>query len=238
MGTPYKSFYLTKSGFYFAGLLLLAIFTFWPTYVSLPPSANNAYTHLHAGLATLWVMLLIVQPLLIRKGRLPGHRLMGKASYVLAPLFLLAVVLLAHSRLQGIEGERYQIQVYILWLQTSIGFLFALSWVLGIINRKNMALHARFMICTGLTLIDPVVIRLLFWIDRSPGPLYQWVTFGLTDLVFLILIFLERNLKEGRGVFPGMLAIFILAQIPALAQMTGQGWWQSFAAWFAALPLT
>jgi len=41
-----------------------------------------------------------------------------------------------------------------------------------------------------------------------------------------------------RGVFPGKLVVFVLTQIPALFGMTQQAWWQDFAAWFAALPLT
>jgi hypothetical protein len=94
------------------------------------------------------------------------------------------------------------------------------------------------MVCTGLTLIDPVVIRLLLWIERSPGWNYQWLTFGLTDLVLLGLIWMERKESTGREVFPFMLIVFVLSQVPALFGMTGQAWWQNFTAWFAALPLT
>lgn len=238
MATSARSIYLSNSGPYFAGILFLAILTFWPTYVSLPPSANTPYTHFHAGLATLWVLMLITQPFLIRRRRFALHRNLGRFSLLLVPLFLVAVVLLAHSRIKGLEGMAYTIQVYILWLQVSLGGLFALSYVLAMINRKNAALHARFMICTGLTLIDPVVVRLLLWIDPTPGISYQWYTFVLTDLVLLILIYLERNMSSGRGVFPLMLVLFIAAQIPALFGLTNQDWWQGFAAWFEALPLT
>jgi hypothetical protein len=35
-----------------------------------------------------------------------------------------------------------------------------------------------------------------------------------------------------------MLVVFVVAQIPALFQLTGQAWWQGFARWFAGLPLT
>ena len=238
MATPARSIYLSNSSPFFAGILLLAILTFWPTYVSLPPSANTPYTHFHAGLATLWVLMLIAQPFLIRRRRFDLHRALGRFSLVLVPLFLVAVVLLAHSRIKGLEGMAYTIQVYILWLQVSLGVLFALSYVLAMVYRKNVALHARFMLCTALTLIDPVVVRLLLWMDPTPGISYQWYTFSLTDLILLTLIYLERNMNTGRGVFPLMLSLFIAAQIPALFGMTNQAWWQSFAAWFAALPLT
>jgi len=233
-----RTFYLSGSGPYFAGLLLLAMITFWPTYVSLSPAASSIYTHFHASVATLWVLMLSAQPMLIRSGRLALHRKLGRFSLVLAPVFVLAAVLLAKSRIRGLEGPAYDIQTYILWLQFSLTTVFALSWILAMVMRKSMVHHARFMICTGLTLIDPVVIRLLFWFERSPGWNYQWLTFGLTDFVLLGLIWMERKESTGREVFPFMLIVFVLAQAPALFGMTSQAWWQSFAAWFAALPLT
>jgi len=91
------------------------------------------------------------------------------------------------------------------------------------------------MVCTALTLIDPVTIRLVFWVDPTPTFNYQWLTFGLTDFAFLVLIWLERHNRAGRAVFPAMLAIFILAQAPALLGLTDGPLWQSFARWFAAL---
>lgn len=233
-----RTFHLSGAGPYYAALLLLALVAFWPSYISLPRSASSAYIHFHAFMATLWALLLIAQPMLIRSGRLRLHRQLGKLSWVVAPVFVIAVVLLANSRIKGAGVQAYGIQTYILWLQFSLVMVFTLCWALAMIKRKSLVHHARFMICTGLTLIDPVVIRLMFWVDNTPSWNYQWLTFGLTDLVFLSLIWIERKQSGGRGVFPAMLGVFVLAQIPALFGLTNQAWWQSFAAWFAALPLT
>jgi hypothetical protein len=238
MASSPRTFYLSGSGLYFAGLLFRATITFWPTYVSLPPAANSPYTHFHAMIATVWILMLIAQPMLIRNGRLTQHRTLGKLSWLVAPVFVASVILLAHNRISGLEGQAYGIQTYILWLQISLGAIFALSWVLAMIYRKNMEYHARFMICTGLTLIDPVVVRLLLWIEPVPAWNYQWLTFGLTDLALLALIWMERNRTRGRAVFPVMLGVFGVIEAPALLGMTDQAWWQSYAAWVAALPLT
>ena len=233
-----RTFQLTSVGPWFAGLLALAIFTFWPSYVSLPPARSSPYTHFHALVATAWMLLLVGQPMLMRAGRRQAHRALGKASWVVGPLFIVAAVLLAHHRITVASPDFYPIQTYILWLQVSLGGLFALCWALAMAYRREMPIHARFMICTGLTLIDPVVIRLWNWIGFDPNVNYQWYTFGLTDAVFLLLIWLDRQSSKGRWVFPTMLGVFLLAQIPALFGLTQQAWWQSFARWFAALPLT
>ena len=228
----------SRSGPYFAGLFLVALVAFWPTYLSLAPSASSAYTHLHALTAAAWMLMLVAQPLAIRVRRIRLHRLMGQASYALAPLMLVSMVLLAHSRIRGLEGEAYGAQTYILYLQLSLGMLFGISYALAIYWRRPAALHARFMVCTALTLIDPVVIRLLLWANPMPSWNYQWLTFGLTDAVFVVVIWLDRRSRVGRKVFPVMLGLFMMAQAPALLGLTNKPAWQAFARWFAALPLT
>jgi len=225
---------LARSWKYFAGFLLLALLAFWPTYLS-QPRASSPYTHFHAATAAAWMLLLVAQSWAIGARRVGQHKAFGKASYALAPLVLVSMLLLAHSRIQGLPGEAYAIQTYILYLQVSLAVLFGLSYGLAIWNRRSVALHSRFMICTALTLVDPVVIRLVFWLDPTPEWNYQWLTFGLTYLVLVILIWLERGNRAGRAVFPAMLAVFILAQMPALLGWTEGPLWQGFARWFAAL---
>jgi hypothetical protein len=226
-----------KSGPFFAVMLLIALISFWPSYLS-QLGAQSAYTHLHAFLAALWLLMMIAQPMLIQRRRRDWHRALGRISYGLAPLILVSMILLAHSRIVGVPPERWPIRTYILWLQISLILVFAICYVGGIVTRKDQPVHARFMICTAFTLIDPILIRLCFWIGPNPTWNYQWLTFGVTDLVILALIFAERNAKRARWVFPAMLVVFVLSQLPALLQWTGAAPWQAFARWFQALPLT
>ncbi|MSO21578.1 MAG: hypothetical protein EXQ56_14220 [Acidobacteria bacterium] len=235
---PKRLLDFAQSGPYFAALLLVALVAFWPSYLSLGFGASSAYIHLHATTATLWILMLIAQPTLIRARRMDIHRILGRFSQGLAAVVLMSVVFLAHSRIKGLEGEAYGRQTYILYLQASIAFLFSLSYVMALVTRRSAALHARFMVCTGMTLLDPIVIRLMFWANPTPTWNYQWFTFGLTDSVFLALIFLERDRPTGRQVFPAILGVFMLMQVPALFGLTNTPLWQAFARWFAALPLT
>ncbi|NEZ04629.1 hypothetical protein G4Y73_10750 [Wenzhouxiangella sp. XN201] len=227
---------LTGSGPFFGALLALAIVAFWPTYLS-QLSGQTGYTHLHAASATLWLLLLIAQPMAIRAGRRDLHRMVGRLSYVVAPLVLASVVLLAHANMQGLAGERLAIQTYILYLQLSLGLVFAACYAMAIIKRHDSPVHMRFMLCTALTLIDPIVVRLMFMAQPLPTWNYQWFTFLLTDAVLVLLIWLDRNSPRGRWVFPVMLGVFVLIQIPALASLTSSGPWRAFAQWFAALGL-
>lgn len=228
----------TQATPYFALLLAVAVVAFWPTYLAIAPSKTSAYTHLHALTATLWLLMLISQPLAMRFRRMAWHRTVGRLSYVLAPAIVLTIVLLAHSRLQGTPEPMWPIRTYILYLQVALGGLFALAYAAAIATRRRSALHARFMVCTALTLIDPIVVRLMLWVDPTPSWNYQWVTFGVTDLVLLLLIWRERHRPVGWQVFPCMLAVFLAVQVLALTGWTNSAPWQAFARWFAELPLT
>lgn len=236
--TALRSIDFARSGAYFAGFLLLALLAFWPTYLSVPSRQSSGYTHFHAATATLWMVLLIAQPMAIRARRLALHRAVGRASYVVAPLALVAMVLLAHNNIKKATPDAYEIQIYVLYLQVSLAAVFALSYGMGVARRRNAAVHASFMVCTGLTLVDPVLVRLMFWIDPTPSWNYQLLTFGVTDMLLVFLIWLERRRPEPRAVFKAMLVVFVLAQLPALLPLTGTAPWRRFAAWFAAFPLT
>ncbi len=238
MATPASELSLDRSWPYVVALLLISLAAFWPTYFAVGLSSSSIYIHFHAITAALWMMLLIVQPFLVRRYRYDAHRTLGRVSYVLVPVLLASMLLLANYRLRSVPAEAYPMQTYVLFLQFSLGGLFALSFVLAMIYRREVEIHSRFMVCTGMTLIDPVFARLFFWIDPTTVQYHQFLTYGLTDLIFLILIFIERRSSRGRWVFPMMLGIFVLLQIPALLWLTEWPLWQSFARWFYSIPLT
>jgi len=223
---------------YLVVLFLVALLAFWPTYLSLSPSASSAYTHLHALTAAIWMLILVVQPVLIKSRRVALHRTIGKATYFLAPLIVVSILLLANNRIRIAPADAYAIQTYILYLQLSLALLFAGLYALAVWFRRNTALHARLMVCTSLTLIDPVVIRLMFWAQPSPSWNYQWATFGLADLALLGMIWLDRHYPPGRSLLLWVLAALLVTQVPALFGLTDGPAWQSFARWFASVPLT
>jgi len=108
-----------------------------------------------------WCGLLIVQPLLIRKGRRALHRTLGVASYGLVTLLLVASLLLAHTRFRVMDASTFRTEAPSLYLPLSAILLLALTYGLGVAYRRDPARHARFMVCTALPMIDPVLGRLL-----------------------------------------------------------------------------
>ena len=232
-----QSLNLSRSPPYLTALLIIALAAFWPTYFALGFAGSPNYVYLHAGTSLLWMLMLIVQPTFITRRRMDLHRLVGKSSYVIAPVLIVSMVLLAHYRINAIAQKDYAIQTYILYLQISLAVVFALFYTLAIIYRHTTAVHARFMVCTALTLIDPIIARIVPLVSPEIIPLTQWISFALTDLVVVALIWMERR-STGRKIFPIALAILLLAQLPALLGFDRTESWQQFTRWFVGLPIT
>lgn len=232
----------------FIAFFICALAAFWPQYLSKLPG-GGLYKHLHAVLMTLWFGLLIVQPLLAKTGRFALHRTLGRTSFVVAPLAVLSMLLLTHARIrdfyavvakQGLHGSEVAQQIaFYTTLPLAMAALFATAYALAIRHRGQVALHARYMICTGFALVDPVGARLLdFYVSHNlPDWAYQGTTFAVTDLFVVWLIWRERGASRGRAAFPVILAVMVLLQIAifALSYLPG---WQAVITWFGALPIT
>jgi len=222
----------------YLGLLVLAGVAFWPLYLSRLGAGIDSYTHWHAFLAACWCSLLIAQPLLL-PGHRQAHRTLGAVSYIVAPAFALASLLLAHARFHAMDGTKFQQEASSLFLPLSAVCLFVSFYALALFYRRVMTLHARFMILTGLPMIDPVLGRVLFFYGPSlPNPLlYQAITFGLTDLVVIGLVAWPRMTPRLRAGYALPAVIFPVLHVAwfTFAQTTR---WLPIAAWFRGLPLT
>ena len=225
-----------RSGYYFIALLFLALIGFWESYFSKLFSDINGYKHFHAVTMLLWIGMLITQAFLIKYKKRSLHKFIGRFSYGLVPVLVISLILLAHSQITIHDFGITYARLYILFLQFSLLAIFIIAYVLAIVYRKSPNHHARYMICTSLTLIDPAVARIPLNIPPLPFD-YQVLTFALTDLILLLLIFIERKQKHGREVFPIMLVLFLVFQGINLT-LTGNIIWDNFSMWFAKLPLT
>jgi len=226
---PYR-----RSAPFFGALLLLAIPAFWPTYFSPPRYEADWHVHVHGIALFSWAILLIVQPALIASGRYGVHRALGKVSYFLAPVIVVSTVLLAHYRLHASEPTFDQL--YFLCVQAALMTIFAVAYAQAIRWRRSPGLHARYMVCTALAMVDPIVARLIFFNTGIDIPWTQIVTYLLVDAILLALWWRDRRAGMEARVFPAMLTLFVLLELPTffLPHMPA---WASFGRWFGALPL-
>jgi hypothetical protein len=228
-----------NSGYYFIALFIGAILAFWPPYLSRLPHGGDPYTHAHAVVAVLWCLLLIGQPLLIRMHRHDLHRRLGTMSRVVAPLFVVTSLLLAHAHTLPIDHPRFVVRAPSVFLGLEATLQFAVAYGLALWFRRPTALHARFMIATGLTMIDPVLVRVLsFYTPPFAHPLlYQVCGYGLCDATLLLLAFRPTLSAHHRRIFGAGVAIFPACHLAWFTVVQGP-LWVAFTAWFRSLPLT
>jgi len=226
---PYR-----RSAPFFAALLLASIPAFWPSYFFPPRYEIDWHVHVHGVALFAWSLMLIAQPWLVHAGKLRAHRALGKASYAIAPLIVLSTILLARYRMH--ESVPTFDQLYFLCVQLALMVFFAVAYVQAIRWRRVGGMHARYMVCTAIAMIDPIVARILYNHAGIDIPWLQAITYLFCDAILLAL-WLRDQRKHGEArVFPGMLALFVVLQVPTFV-LPQTAAWQSFGRWFGALAL-
>ena len=210
----------------FAVVMLGFMYSYWLRF----PDAPFRH-HLHGLSATLWFVLLILQPWLITRGHRQSHRFYGMIALVVAggvALSALGVIPynLVNERLP--EVARYGLSFVDIVLAP--GFLFAV--IMAIVNARNPDDHARWMISTVFWAVSPGLFRLMFipmGLLQVPDPFgkapLMLGTAGLVNLVVLGILMW----RDGRA-HPAYVSAAI-GSLVLFVPMTvgGMPWWQNLA---------
>lgn len=217
----------------------LVVVAFWPLYLSRPLATIDRYTHFHAAAGSLWLAVLIAQPAAIHARRFRVHRALGRCTYGLAALFALAGVLLSHHRLASMDDATFAAEGSAHFLPLYATVVFVLAYALGLWYRRVPAAHGRFMLCTAIPLIDPVLGRVLFfYFPALPSPwLYQVVTFGVATAVAGLMVFTYRGSSAARRALIGYFAVLVCLEVGWFA-IAPTAAWLDVVRWFRGLPLT
>jgi hypothetical protein len=220
-------------------LLLLAASAFWPMYLSKSWASIDLYTHAHAVLGTLWLLILVLQPILIVRGYRQAHRMAGRTSLFVALGFFLSGLLLIHFRVSRMTDAAFAKEGIYIYLPLAVAVLFAAACIFGFRWRKSAQVHARFMLSTALLLIDPVLARIMFfYLPPLPSEhLYQAITF---TLVMAVMMYLVKSLPQhapGRTWYRNY-CLGTAATLALFFAVPYTSAWLAFANWFRVLPLT
>ncbi|HEX7847546.1 MAG TPA: hypothetical protein VF476_17220, partial [Chitinophagaceae bacterium] len=154
-------------------LIVLANIGFYKTYIRHFPGFADYTTaagrrvhftwviHFHGMMMMGWLLMLLVQPILILKGKIKLHRWVGRLSYVLAPLVLLTMYLVTRTSLHRELAHDGQVAVLArrMALDVPLIIFFAILYLLAIFYIHKAALHSRFMFGTAFILIGAALSR-------------------------------------------------------------------------------
>jgi hypothetical protein len=161
-----------RNGHFYVGFVLLVVVSgFWVTYFQQIDSVPLAF-HVHAFTATSWLLLLIAQSVAIHRRANALHKLMGRASFVLFPLLLLGFAMIIDvSANRYASGESEFIAYVGPSFAIGMGIAIAAYLVLfyqALRHRRNVKLHAGYMLATPLILFESPVSRLI-------GQFFPWM---------------------------------------------------------------
>lgn len=231
-------------GYWFLLLIALVFAGFYTTYFSVILQPRDPVIHFHFLVMTLWMVMLIVQPFLIKYRKRPLHRMIGKISYVLVPLVLISgflVIRLSFSNavndlqqksmkgLNQLTPEQIQLKaasfmglpvIYLLWL--------GIFYVLAVYHRRRSSIHARYMLATALTFLGPTVDRIIFFslrVEKLWGIIpIETVAFFLADAVLALLLWKDHVDKKPTGTLRNCLIIYISGQVLYFLLPGTYGW--------------
>ena len=220
----------------YVGLLIVIIgFGFGPSYFLPVLEGSESFTyhfHWHALCMVSWVLVVLIQPVLIRYGRLDLHRKVGKVAYVVFPVMILSILVLTRYQLASAD-EVYGADLFIPLkdvLLMCTGFTLAIRW------KGDIALHARWMIATMLPMIEPSLIRMLFGILSEAVVEYAYfITLAVVDGAVIALVYADRRKKAVRWVFASVLVYLLIVQAIILSEATEAKWMVSLTHWFIEL---
>ncbi|HQT24647.1 hypothetical protein [Daejeonella sp.] len=221
---------------YFILAAVVTIFAFFPSYFNRLTSTDDAH-HFHGITATLWLVLLIIQPFLYKTGNLRWHRMIGKISFVLVPLIIISALNMVQIMLINKASYPPNIPDRLAFIDFATLVQFLLFYLLAIYKRKEIQLHARYMVCTVLGPLIPALTRLLF---RFPGIDNFNKSLNISYIIIevvLILLLLDDK-RSGKIPLPYVLAIILFIVQHLLMNFVAEWeWWIKLMETFALLKI-
>ncbi|MDX3899636.1 MAG: hypothetical protein QHC40_03855 [Sphingobium sp.] len=203
-----------RSYIWFLGGLLVIAVGFWPSFYG-DPLSNDAWHIIHGIAATLWVLLLIAQSLLIGRGNRQLHERLGWLSLGLFTILFATTSYMIWVELTGPEPFPAVVRQELVFLDIMFLILFAVIYALGLTFRRKARLHARLMGSTILIGLGPSLARLYAQHVPQVGGLSGALSLTMWTIDAILLITLLLAFFRGRTVrpFPALLAAFVLIQL-------------------------
>jgi hypothetical protein len=147
-------------------LLLFPIvgLAFWPGYFGRLASAEWEL-HLHGITASLWIVLTALQSWSIHHRSIPLHRLAGRASLLLFPLFWISGLFIVRFQAVGFATSAGAFHTAfgapLSGLDIVTSGCVAALYLIALARRRTVAVHAAAMLAIPLFLAPPIIVRLL-----------------------------------------------------------------------------
>ena len=209
---------------------VIAFTGFWFTYWSAFSEASFE-KHLHGLSASLWFVLIIIQPYLIQKSKIDLHRQLGIIALFIAGAVVVSALQLIPTLLLLESEAKYS------FILTDFVLIFGFSYsvIMAVLMRKNIDLHARYIISSAFWAILPALSRLIYFPMASaygyPTPLsFEQCVFisGTTGTVAVYVLIIRDYMMYKKVYKPyAILAITLPAILLTWDYFATADWWEA-----------
>lgn len=215
--------------YYVLAVIAVIAVGFWPSYFAAWDEAPWQF-HVHGVAASIWVMMVLFQSIVVHKQQLPLHRAVGKSSLLLFPFLIggLAAIIdltgkrfvLAADPVRTMFGSAFVVGLALAMAAYVLLYYRALKY------RRKVWAHSGYMLATPLILFESPFGRVLNMYMpgltiRGPEDLYLIMPAILwsmaIELAFVALIWLKFREKAWPFVVAGA---FIVAQMVTMWLLT------------------
>ena len=186
-------------GFILLLFIPLTFLGFYKTYFVLAPEfagTVDTSTHIHAISASLWLALLIAQPLVIRYKNYALHRILGKVSFI---VFAILIISFIPQMIKEYEKGLFP-------LNASFDVVLLLAfYTLAMLYKKDVSAHMRYMIAISLIFVGPTLGRMLYFMLGLGHLGFLQIPYILVNIILISLIYWDRS--NGREYKPYLIAL-------------------------------
>lgn len=192
---------------FFIVVVLISLSGFFNSYIRFFPATGKfpLIIHVHFIAFISWFLLLIIQPILVRRKNYRLHRKLGKLSYLIAPVLVITMLLLVFAKFHREWQESAKGAAIMLLAGLLDSILYSACYIIAMKNKRNIRWHAAFLIGATLIILNPGLSRLLNQIQPGTGLLAA----VLAPFLVPLAIILVEQVKYKRPAFKSPYLLFI-----------------------------
>ena len=196
-------------GYVLIVLIPLTFFGFYKTYFVHFPEFEKQISgiiHFHAIIASLWIFMLIIQPILIKRANYGLHKKIGKLSYLLFPILVISII---PQIIRTLNSDTPNFAFF----PIADTLALILFYGLAIYHRRSAPIHMRYMIGTAIVFLGPTIGRIgPLWLG-IPDQLNQNILYVIIYLILAGLIILDFRNRAPLNPYLVILIVWIVHQI-------------------------
>jgi hypothetical protein len=197
-------------------LLGLMVVSLLPHYTKIYSSSVPVLFILHGALYLGWYILFVVQTHLSASGNVATHKKLGFLSLFLFAVLTASGVTMLIGAMQAYDSNWepwfLHARTNLIWGIFHTIFSFSTFYILGILFRKQLHIHKRFMLLAALSMVSASVTRVAYFpfipIDGTLLTLLSTYAFLLAPIIIDRITF-----KRIHPVFKWCIPIYIVSQI-------------------------